>query len=139
MKIALLCLTALALHAQTVEELQKALDRPLLDPNQPLVEAQVYTGSRVPLMPTFSSADVWDTYATRLRKRVLDEVVFRGRAREWRTPDRKVEWTETLTGPGYRLRKFRFEFVPGFWTSGLLYEPEKLSGKVPVVMNVNGH
>ena len=25
------------------------------------------------------------------------------------------------------------------WIPALLYEPEKLDGKVPVVMNVNGH
>ncbi|MBI4905749.1 MAG: acetylxylan esterase [Acidobacteria bacterium] len=139
MKIAIVFLSALGLCAQTAAELKTALDRPLLDPNQALVETQVYTASRVPLMPTMASAVEWDRYAAKLRQRVLDEVVFRGRAREWRTPGRKVEWTETIAGTGYKLRKFRFEIVPGFWTSGLLYEPEVLAGKVPVVMNVNGH
>ena len=29
--------------------------------------------------------------------------------------------------------------VPGFWTTALLYEPEKLTGKLPAILNVNGH
>src|SRR5262249_10156250 len=42
-------------------------------------------------------------------------------------------------GTGYRIRKLRYEAVPGLWIPALLYEPERLSGKVPVVLNVNGH
>src|SRR5262249_18120179 len=37
------------------------------------------------------------------------------------------------------IKKFRFQAVPGLWVPGLLYEPETLSGKVPVVVNVKGH
>jgi dienelactone hydrolase len=29
--------------------------------------------------------------------------------------------------------------VPGLWVPALLYEPDKLTGKVPVILNVNGH
>lgn len=130
---------AVLVSAQTADVLKKAVERPLLDANQALVEAQVYLASRVPLLPTIANAVEWDRYAARLRARVLDEVMFRGRAREWRSAERKVEWTGTLAGTGHRVKKFRFEVVPGFWTSGVLYEPETVSGKVPVVMNVNGH
>ena len=51
-----------------------------------------------------------------------------------------MEWSDTIEGlPGYRIRKLRFEAVPGWWIPALLYEPTKLSGKRPVVLNVNGH
>src|SRR5439155_16035861 len=42
-------------------------------------------------------------------------------------------------GPGYRIRKLRFQPLPGLWIPALLYEPEKLAGKVPAILNVNGH
>ena len=42
-------------------------------------------------------------------------------------------------GPGYRIKKLRFEAIPGLWIPALLYEPEQLKGRVPVVLNVNGH
>src|SRR5438132_1780034 len=37
------------------------------------------------------------------------------------------------------LRKLRYEVVPGFQSVAILYEPEKLEGKVPAILNVNGH
>jgi hypothetical protein len=71
---------------------------------------------------------------------VLDDVVFRGEAATWRDAPSRVEWLETLdTGPGYHVRKLRFEALPGLWIPALLYEPDDLRGKVPVVLNVNGH
>ena len=42
-------------------------------------------------------------------------------------------------GPGYHIRKLRYEAGPGMWIPALLYEPDHLAGKVPVIMNVNGH
>jgi dienelactone hydrolase len=44
-----------------------------------------------------------------------------------------------LPGKGYRIKRLRYEIIPGLWIPALLYEPEKLSGKVPVILNVNGH
>src|SRR6266571_1390062 len=43
------------------------------------------------------------------------------------------------TGQGYRLRKLRYEIVPGFQSVAILYEPEKPQGKLPAILNVNGH
>src|SRR5262249_27641961 len=66
--------------------------------------------------------------------------IFRGRAAEWRDAKTKIEWLDTIPGgPGYRIRKVRYEALPGMWIPALLYEPEKLSGKVPAHLAVNGH
>jgi hypothetical protein len=37
------------------------------------------------------------------------------------------------------MRKLRYEIVPGFQSTAILYEPENLQGKVPAILNVNGH
>ncbi|MGH9631241.1 MAG: alpha/beta hydrolase family protein, partial [Bryobacteraceae bacterium] len=67
------------------------------------------------------------------------KVVLQGEAKRWSEAKTRVEWLETLPGPGYRVKKLRYEAIPGLWIPALLYEPEKLSGKVPAVLNVNGH
>src|SRR5262249_49094346 len=78
--------------------------------------------------------------AAATRAAVLDKVVYRGEAAAWRDAQTKVEWQDTIKGgPGYRIKKLRYEALPGLWIPALLYEPEKLAGKVPVVPNVNGH
>ncbi len=119
---------------------ESAVSRRVLDPNQPLVDVQVYTASRVPAIPSFKTGAEWEQYATTLRKRVLDEVIFRGEAAKWRDAKTKVEILEPFaSGAGYRVRHIRYEAIPGLWIPGLIYEPQPLSGKVPVVLNVNGH
>ncbi|MSU40703.1 MAG: hypothetical protein EXS22_09455 [Pedosphaera sp.] len=105
-----------------------------------LGEVQMFTESRVPQMPRVRTADQWKETATRIRRDVLDQVVYRGGAAAWRDTPLKVEWFDTLGDlPGYRIRKLRFEALPGLWIPALLYEPLKLEGKAPVVLNVNGH
>src|SRR5262249_1004281 len=95
---------------------------------------------KVPRMPEVKSPDEWESLATRLREKVLERVVFRGEAAAWRDAKCRVEWLETiLDTPGYRVKKLRYEALPGLWIPALLYEPEKLSGKVPVILDVNGH
>ena len=51
----------------------------------------------------------------------------------------KEEWLDTVQGDGYKLRKFRYQVLPGLWLPALLYEPNELKGRMPVVVNVNGH
>ena len=124
--------------AQT-SPVESALSKPLLAPNQPLIEVQVYTAAHVKSMPSVGTAAQWEQVSEQIRSEVLDKVVLQGEAKHWRDSKTRVEWLETLTGPGYRVKKLRYEAIPGLWIPALLYEPEKLSGKVPAVLNVNGH
>ncbi len=120
--------------------LQEILAESILASNQPEIEAQVFTSSRVPAVRIPSSSDEWEEIAAETRRRVLDEVVFRGEARAWRDARTRVEWLDTIAGgPGYQIKKLRYEAVPGLWIPALLYEPENLDAKTPVVINVNGH
>ena len=71
------------------------------------------------------------------------------RARQRRLPRRSADVARSVAPrrvaghdsrrAGYRIKKLRYEALPGLWIPALLYEPEKLKGRVPVVLNVNGH
>jgi dienelactone hydrolase len=121
------------------QQIQALLSKEILGPKQAMVEVQAYAEAHTPVLPGFQSAAAWQQYAERLRARVLDEVVLRGEAKRWSESPSRVEWLGTIPGNGYRIRKLRFEAVPGLWVPALLYEPENLQGKVPAVLNVNGH
>ena len=123
-----------------MQELQAILAREILSPAQVLSEVQDYLEPRVPVMPALTSAKDWTRYANRLREEILERVVLRGEAARWAKMPLKVEWLETIPGgPGYHIRKLRYEAVPGFWIPALLYEPDAGATKLPVVLNVSGH
>jgi hypothetical protein len=135
----LVCDVSSAFAAEKVD-VKTALSHSIIDAGLPMAEVQTYTESRVPPMPEVATAAEWERHAERMRRDALEKVVFRGEAAHWRTTETRVEWVETIAGgPGYRVRKLRYEALPGLWIPALLYEPEQLQGKVPVVMNVNGH
>src|SRR5690242_17843710 len=119
--------------------IQARLAQPLLNTKQTVVEAQIYLASRVKPMPPIKERAEWERYAAGLRRQILDHVVFRGEAAKWRSVPVKEEWLETIPADGYRLRKFRYQVLPGLWLPALLYEPLELKGRMPVVINVNGH
>lgn len=90
-----------------------------------------------PLVPPPSRA-VWLRRAAGVRRRVL-ELFFRGHAAGVLDESPQVVWGGTLEHDEYRIRKLRYEGYPGLWVPALLYEPRKLHGKAPVVLNPNGH
>ena len=124
----------------TAEEVTAALAEEIIGPDLALEEVQVFNETRVPDMPRVRTAEEWQAKASAIRKQVLDRVVFRGGAADWRDTPLRVKWGKTIEDlPGYRIKKLKFEAVPGWWIPALLYEPLELKGKVPVVLNVNGH
>lgn len=128
------------LTASERPSLERFLSTSLLDREQTKVETQVYCASRVVPLRPFQAVNAWENYANDLRRRILSEVVLRGEARRWDQMRAPVEWLGTpIVGLGYRIKKLRYEAIPGFWIPALLYEPETLLGRVPVILNVNGH
>lgn len=122
------------------EAIQHALQTRMIDADLPWQEVQNFTEDRVLPLPALTTIADWETYIEGRRQAVLQNVVFRGAAAAWRDAPAQVEWLETIEGgPGYRIRKLRYEALPGMWIPALLYEPEQLTGKVPVALNVNGH
>lgn len=137
------CLSALILlfPVRAAEPtLADVLAKPILEEGTPQKDVEAFCASRVLPLVAPATAEEWEKMASKLRKETLDRVVFRGEAARWKELPLKVDWLEEIEGgPGYRIKKLRFEVLPGLWIPALLYVPEKLEGKQPVFMNVNGH
>jgi len=137
--VALVIAIAPALQADEAT-LREFLTRRIVSPDLVMKEVERFCDIRVPRMPKVTSVEEWEKHAEQLRRDVLERVVLRGQAAKWAKVKTKVQWLETLGGgEGYKIRKLRYEALPGLWIPALLYEPDGLSEKVPVVMNVNGH
>ncbi|MCZ2340708.1 MAG: hypothetical protein LC104_02795 [Bacteroidales bacterium] len=121
-------------------DLAKILAQPLVGLRQPIHEAVEFCEARIQRMPTVQTAAEWQKLADQMRADVLAKVVFRGEAAQWRDAKPRIEYLETIAGgPGYKIKKLRYEAVPGLFIPALLYEPENLKGRVPAILNVNGH
>jgi len=133
-----LCVSALA---QTEPgSVRPMLEADLLTPDVVSFQVRNYLIQKVPALPKPASAEAWTAQSKTMREKFLREVVFHGWPAEWVNGPLKVEDLGLMpSGPGYRMRKLRYEIVPGFYSVGILYEPEKMTGKVPVILNVNGH
>jgi len=122
------------------DPLTELLREEIVGQTLPLAEVQRYCDPRIPRLELPGTAAAWQAEVERLRAAMFQRVVFRGAAAAWRQAPQRVEWAETLPGgPGYRLKKVKYEALPGMWIPAILYEPEKLSGRVPVSLAVNGH
>lgn len=116
------------------------LARQSIPPERPMREVQDFIEPRIPTVPDVGTPEEWQKMADRLRKRTLDEIVFRGKATTWRDARTQIEWLDTIPGgEGYTLRQVRYEVLPGMWVPAILYEPDRLAEKVPVMLAVNGH
>ena len=121
-------------------DLQGVLGEEILAPSAALLQIKSFLLSRVASPPVATSQAQWTEEAQRLRRHLLQDVVFHGWPPEWVNSASKFEEVGIIeTHQGYRLRKLRYEVVPGFQSVAILYEPEKLQGKVPAILNVNGH
>lgn len=131
--------TTLTLSAQT-PAVHEALSHTILAPDQTRIDTQVWTASRVPTLRVPATRDAWEAQARDLRRRILDEVVYRGAAKAWRSQQVVVEPFGEIAADGYRVRKIRFEAVPGLHVPALVYEPVPAPTRpTPVVLNFNGH
>ena len=133
--------TACMAPAQSDEyEVNTILKDEILPPAVADFEIRRYLLDRVAPPPAPSSPEVWTAEATRLRRHLLDDVVFHGWPDQWVKSAPRFEDVGVIEGGvGYRIRKLRYDVVPGFQSVALLYEPEKVNGKIPAILNVNGH
>ena len=131
-----------AAYAQSdPQQVNEILKEEILPPAVADFEIRRYLLDRVAPPPQApSTAEAWTAEAARLRRHLLDDVVFHGWPDQWvKSPPRFEDAGVIEGGEGYKIRKLRYEIVPGFQSVALLYEPENLSGKVPAILNVNGH
>ena len=134
-------LTASFAGAQTIPaQLPGILTSPLQSRKVVTYQLQEYLLKRVPPLPDPRTAQQWTTEADQIRQHLLENVVYYGWPKEWIEAPPKFEDLGTIpSGKGYRVRKLRYEIVPGFYSTALLYEPENMKGRVPAVLDVMGH
>ncbi|MGH9589628.1 MAG: alpha/beta hydrolase family protein, partial [Terracidiphilus sp.] len=105
-------------------------------------QMQQFLMERAPGLPHPVSADQWTAQAQQIRDRVLNDVIYHGWPKEWIDSPPRFEDMGPVpvpAGAGYRAEKFRYEIVPGFYATAVLYEPANLQGNVPAVLDVLGH
>ncbi len=123
-----------------VDQLQPTLRQEILPPAAALFQLKQYIVRNVPPPPSPTTASQWTAESKRLRETLLRDVVFHGWPGQWVSAAPRFEDIGIIaSGPGYRMRKLRYEILPGFYSAAILYEPENLAGKVPAILNVNGH
>jgi dienelactone hydrolase len=126
----------------TAQATRSAIDPLLKQPlqSQELVADQLrhFMLQRVSPLPAPTSPDAWQKEAERLRRHELS-VIYHGWPPEWVDAKPRFEKVAEIARPGYRIVKFRYEIVPGFTSTALLYEPEHMTAKVPAILDVNGH
>ena len=112
----------------------------ILAPEDVRKEMTRFIKQRIPSLSCPDTPEAWHRESKALRQKILNEVVFRGVPEEWANWKAEAVWGETLqTDKGYRIRKLRYEALPGLWIPALLYEPTEVQENVPAILNVNGH
>jgi len=120
--------------------IEPILTQQIQPPQVVTFQLQQFLLGKVPELTVPSSAEQWTAQEQRIRRHLLDDVVFHGWPQEWvNSPPRFEDLGPIPAGKGYQLRKLRYEIVPGFYCTALLYTPQHLQGRVPAVLNVMGH
>lgn len=142
-KIALLGVLAFVMTACAWAQADRALVEPLL--RQPLQDSAVVSDElrhfmleRVPPLPHPASAAAWEKDAQDLRQHGLS-VIYHGWPKAWVDAKPDFVTVGTIDRKDYRIVKLRYQIVPGFYSTALLYEPEHISGKTPAILDVHGH
>jgi len=139
--LAILLLKCSLTFAQSAgEQAAAVLKQPVQSPQIVTYQLQSYLKARAAPLATPASAEAWTIESRQIREHVLKDVVFHGWPEEWVNSRPHFEdLGEIPSGPGFRRRKFRYEVVPGFYTTAVLYEPRPLKGRVPAVLDLMGH
>jgi len=136
------CFISNSVQAQTpsLPSVEQALEKPVQPFAVTEFQLQQYLMARIPPLPSPATPAQWKTEEQRLRRQILDEIAYHGWPHEWIDSAPSFEQVGVIeTDHGYRIRKFRYEIVPGFMSTALLYEPEKIAGRAPAILNVIGH
>jgi dienelactone hydrolase len=133
-----LCCTLTAAAQATKRNQTPLFDQSLQSSFVVADELKHFMLTHVPKLPAANNADDWTRQAEELRAHELG-VIFHGWPQEWVNSKPKFEQVGVIERPGYRVVKLRYEIVPGFESAALLYEPEHVTGKMPAILDVNGH
>ena len=138
--IAFLAFSSIVKAQADPEIIQPILARPIQSPAVVTYQLQRFLETKVPPLPVPTSGAAWTAEAQSIREHLVNDVIFHGWPREWiDSPPHFEDLGRIPTAKGYTLHKLRYEIVPGFYSTALLYAPESLTGRVPAVLDVMGH
>lgn len=88
------------------------------------------------LASLYNSAAEWEKRKAELKACILSSLKLSPMpanpgSQPIRTPVRKMD--------GYTVENLAFEVLPGVYINGSLYKPAKIKGKIPVILNPDGH
>lgn len=118
---------------------QKFLSEPMCSKQQVKTQYMDFIGQRIPRLIVPSSKNKWEKRSENIRKKVISEVFLKNVPDKWINETLKIEWFDTIEKKDYTIHKLRYECLPSLSIPALLYVPKNLTGKVPVVLNTNGH
>lgn len=123
------------------QDIQELLKDQIISPAVAEFQVRQYIIQHTAALPkTPTNAQEWSSEAARLQHHLRDEVVLHGWPKDWVDASPKFESVQVIeTGAGYRIRKLRYEVVPGLLSSALLYEPQHDGGRIPAILNLSGH
>ncbi len=84
----------------------------------------------------FSSLEEWEKRAKTIKNGILNSVNLNPLPK--RTPLNPQIHTERIYD-GYKIRNVYLETIPGFYSTGSLYEPLEQSGALPLLLKPHGH
>ena len=129
------CLILLPIELSAQEELKQALAEPVLSQEEADGQITRYLLDRIKPLELGSSLKSTELASHNIRQAVLDQVVFRGVPDAWRNHKVKVHDDKPIhTEHGYSIRRIRYEALPGLWIPALIYTPDELNSKTPVLV-----
>lgn len=138
--LVLLAVTSPSRGQAVVDSVSPLLEKPVQPTAVTAYQLQKYQMRHIPKPVPPASAAQWTAEAARIRQHVLNDIAFHGWPKEWINAGPRFEQTAVIeTSHGYRIRKFRYEVVPGLKSTALLYEPDSVKGRVPAILNLVGH
>lgn len=118
--------------------IEDILSSPGLPRSVTLFELRSHLLSRSTSFSTPVSAAAWEKDKRQLRDRVLSTLLH-GWPQAWIDAAPHFKNAGVLVGSGYRIRKLRYEIVPGMHSAALLYEPADTHTRMPAVLSLGGH
>ena len=116
------------------------LEEPVLSRAVAAYQIQKFLMKDIPKPVVPATAAQWNVEKQRLKKHLLNDIAYHGWPPEWIEGAPRFELTGVIaTNHGYRVRKYRYEILPGFLSTAILYEPEQVSGRTPAILNLTGH
>lgn len=136
----ILACSGMAFAQSTLSQVAAILDQQIYKPEVVSSFLQRHMRDIAPRLPAPKTSQEWTNAEEKIREQLLSDVVFHGWPKEWvDAPPKFEDLGEVQPGKGFTRRKLRYEVVPGFMSTAILYEPANLRGKAPAVLNVTGH